>query len=684
MTSLIVYTSTTDFFQLPLPVEWKIQVEDEDQIIYDVNGDKYDMISFIYASRLGGNLPVKYSPGQKKKKSPVTNKENFYFTRWEIYSYVSNISSRGEIPPQESLEQKNQEETSEETPVWRLVPCKNNTPATIEKMLVAQPSNKSRIGSGRYGVINAYHDYNIVTKRYVEEEDFLSTDFVKEIGIYRYMGQFFPDDNVLLGYDAFQRKTFLQVYDTDISEYDNDIILDYDNEKWCALFYQLGTKLARYNATGWYHGDFKPDNIVIRDHRNAQFENFSDWIKTNCAIIDWGLSLRGYSNKGCLVQSLFWRAPEIALADDLAEKDRMDYTKCDIWSFGVVLYEMLTNSYLFEIKGEKESNDKENRLLQIRMRSVLGLKFPVKDMILGTEKSKMPKKSKKQVKAPPGLFVPQKGLLVPQKATDTVADNSSDTIYAPSNTPAENLVWIKASKKGAKLSPEAQELIANILCIDPKLRWNWNQILSSAYFTKYAQTSSSVARSPSNNGSLLLNDENRMMRAIESINKYFGVSDGREKRKQVFHWLWELFPRSSYDPCFNTFFLALRLFDDLMPLLTSMQFTSVGEGLNGYKNIQYTPTNYPLRYYLLAMYILAVHLLQEECLSVDVFFNKKLKTTLSLWKQQHMQIINRAVHVLPQLWQPTICDSPQYANKLYSAHEKENINIFREIFSKMV
>ena len=87
------------------------------------------------------------------------------------------------------------------------------------------------------------------------------------------------------------------------------------------------------------HRDLKPENILIKYTDNNK-NNF------DIKLTDFGLStsdinssIRTYSNVG----TQKYCAPEISL-----ETGKSHYNnKCDLWSLGVILYELYTNKYIF-------------------------------------------------------------------------------------------------------------------------------------------------------------------------------------------------------------------------------------------------------------------------------------------------------------------------------------------------
>jgi len=102
------------------------------------------------------------------------------------------------------------------------------------------------------------------------------------------------------------------------------------------IFLQLNDALEAMLKIDYIHRDLKPENILIKytDNNKEKFD-----IK----LTDFGLStsdikssIKTYSKVGTQNYS----APEI---------DKFHYNnKCDLWSLGVILYELYTNKYVFD------------------------------------------------------------------------------------------------------------------------------------------------------------------------------------------------------------------------------------------------------------------------------------------------------------------------------------------------
>ena len=126
------------------------------------------------------------------------------------------------------------------------------------------------------------------------------------------------------------------------------------------IFIQLNEALNLMRKNKYYHRDLKPENILIK---------YTDKNKTNFDIklTDFGLSsneinsiVQSHSNVGTDI----YKAPEV---------NGFYYNnKCDLWSLGIILYELYTNKYIFDsninrVKGrivKETDNEMINKLIR--------------------------------------------------------------------------------------------------------------------------------------------------------------------------------------------------------------------------------------------------------------------------------------------------------------------------------
>jgi len=111
-----------------------------------------------------------------------------------------------------------------------------------------------------------------------------------------------------------------------------------------AIFSQLVSAISYLHARGFGHRDLKPDNIMVHPQT------------LHVTIIDFGFAMR--TNAPCedFSGSPIYAAPEIlnfeASSDD----------QSDLWSLGVVLYQMCFGQYPYPAKDLQELTNKVNRL----------------------------------------------------------------------------------------------------------------------------------------------------------------------------------------------------------------------------------------------------------------------------------------------------------------------------------
>lgn len=119
--------------------------------------------------------------------------------------------------------------------------------------------------------------------------------------------------------------------------------------KWrIELFYQILTTVHYLHGKGFAHGDLKPQNILFRTPPDpAQFPS--------PVLIDFG-SASNVVAVDNLTASIRYSPPEIlnALARQHIPDTGIRADKVDIWSLGVLLYEIVTGQPLFNQRSKKQ------------------------------------------------------------------------------------------------------------------------------------------------------------------------------------------------------------------------------------------------------------------------------------------------------------------------------------------
>ena len=136
------------------------------------------------------------------------------------------------------------------------------------------------------------------------------------------------------------------------------------------IFKQLNEALKTMIDEGYTHRDLKPDNILIK-YTDTNKNDF------DIKLTDFGLSTNEIgssvkTNTNAVTEK--YMAPEINKNND--ETNRYN-NKCDLWSLGIILYELYTNKYYFDSNNPKETdngiiNELIRKLIQVDIDKRIG------------------------------------------------------------------------------------------------------------------------------------------------------------------------------------------------------------------------------------------------------------------------------------------------------------------------
>lgn len=213
------------------------------------------------------------------------------------------------------------------------------------------------IGSGSFGKVRLYRSnickklkFAVKTLKKEGIERPLFNCFKNEINILRCVDH----PNIVNFIESYENEGFIHVVTEYLKGKDLQNLIRYRDERnyeekdICYIIKQILVALKYLHEHKIVHRDLKPENLIFGDENSYN----------NLKIIDFGLStfVGAHDRKSC--GSPYYMAPELI--------DGNFDPKSDVWSVGIILYQMLTGKYPFE----KEDNF---NLLQIIQHKELDL-----------------------------------------------------------------------------------------------------------------------------------------------------------------------------------------------------------------------------------------------------------------------------------------------------------------------
>ena len=201
----------------------------------------------------------------------------------------------------------------------------------------------SILGMGSYGKVRLYRDKNY-------KDLLFAIKTLKKEGISAYQFNLLKSEvyilsnldhpNIVKYFGAFEDNYYVHIVMEYLKGYDLYKIISlkkyngFDEKDMCEIIFQLLKALSFIHSQNIIHRDIKPENILFANKRDY----------STLKLIDFGLATM--TNKDSKsVGTPFYMAPETI--------DGHSNERSDIWSVGVIVYQMLTGKYAFNAeKGE--------------------------------------------------------------------------------------------------------------------------------------------------------------------------------------------------------------------------------------------------------------------------------------------------------------------------------------------
>ena len=229
------------------------------------------------------------------------------------------------------------------------------TPQRTEKRRVTQSKNKdvrknyefvSMLGNGTFGKVRLYRDRNykelLFAIKTLKKEGISAYQFSlikREVDILSNMDH----PNIVKYFGIFEDDHFIHIVMEYLKGHDLSKIIslknynDFNENQMGIIIQQLLKALSFIHSKNIIHRDIKPENILFSDKRNLY----------SLKLIDFGLAANSDQDKKT-VGTPSYMSPEMIDGESTFESD--------IWSVGVIVYQMLTGELPFE--GKKDDNFK--------------------------------------------------------------------------------------------------------------------------------------------------------------------------------------------------------------------------------------------------------------------------------------------------------------------------------------